>query len=171
MKVTVNAEKLRSIVELLSEVRLMLDGGWHYSSPIVRMRANQPYVKTDAQGVLEEIVLEPCGVVIERPDALSIVAELVSDLDRTSAMLSCLDERAKELGVDTRLMVGADLTLLTRVYAQLTQDISRAANDAVDALKDAPPPRAERKRRVTAMAATPAQTVLPNTTTTEIETT
>lgn len=136
---TVNAEKLAAIVTLLSEVRLMLDGGWHYSSPIIRLRA--------VEGPKGEDNLDPCGVIIERADALSMVAELVSDLDRTSTAIMCLDEQARDLEVDTKVMCGADLALLARVYQKLAQEISRAANDAVDALRPPVPAKPERKRR------------------------
>lgn len=147
---TVNAEKLSAIVTLLSEVRLMLDGGWHYSSPIIRLRA--------VEGPKGEDNLDPCGVVIERPDALSMVAELVADLDRTATSIMCLDEQARELEVDTKVMCGADLTLLSRVYQKLAQDISRAANEAVDALRPPVATKPERKRRGSAAT---AQTSIP----------
>lgn len=152
---TVNAEKLSAIVTLLSEVRLMLDGGWHYSSPIIRLRA--------VEGPKGEENLDPCGVIIERADALSMVAELVADLDRTATAIMCLDQQAIELEVDTKVMCGADLGLLARVYQKLAQDVSRAANEAVDALKPPPSTKPERKRRSPTNASSSAQTSLLNT--------
>lgn len=148
---TVNAEKLAAIVTLLSEVRLMLDGGWHYSSPIIRLRA--------VEAPKGEGNLDPCGVIIERADALSMVAELVADLDRTATSIMCLDQQAIELEVDTKVMCGADLALLARVYQKLAQDISRAANEAVTALTPPPATKPERKRR----GSTSTQTSLPTT--------
>jgi hypothetical protein len=153
--VSVNAEKLYAIVTLLSEVRLMLDGGWHFSSPIIRLRA--------AEAPTGDENLDPCGVIIERPDALSMVAELVADLDRTATAIMCLDQQASELEVDTKVMCGADLGLLSRVYQQLAQDVSRAANTAVDALKPPPTTKPERKRRSPTTSSSSAQTSLLNT--------
>ena len=147
---TVNAEKLSAIVTLLSDVRQMLDGGWHYSSPVIRLRAVRP---------IGEENFDPCGVVIERSDALSIVAEIVSDLDRTASTIACLDMQATELEVDTKVMCGADLALLARVYQKLAQDISRAANEAIDQLRPPVATKPERKRRGSAAT---AQISIPN---------
>lgn len=110
-----NAEKLHQVVELLAQVRMVLDGGWHYSSPILR-------------GGL------PPSMLVERSDALSMVAEVIKDLDAVSSTLFALSSRAEELEVDTKSMCGADLDLQGRVYQKLAQDISRAANEAVDSL-------------------------------------
>lgn len=84
-------------------------------------------------------------MVVERPDALGIVADVVTDLASVSSMLFSLEERAKELGVDTVVLCQADLGLLARTYQVLAQDISNAANRAIDALTAAAP-KAERKR-------------------------
>ena len=84
-------------------------------------------------------------MVVERPDALGIVADVVTDLASVSSVLFSLEERAKELGVDTLVLCQADLGLLARTYQILAQDISNAANRAVDALTVAAP-KAERKR-------------------------
>jgi hypothetical protein len=133
----------------------MLDGGWHFSSPIIRMRA------LEAPKGAENV--DPCGVIIERADALSMVAELVSDLDRTATAIMCLDQQAIELEVDTKVMCGADLGLLARVYQKLSQDVSRAANEAVDALKPPPTTKPERKRRGPQGPSSSTQTSLLNT--------
>ena len=121
-------EKLSQIVEFLGQVRTVVDGGWHYSSPIIRHESNETRI-----------------MVVERPDALGIVADVVTDLARVSSVLFSLEERAKELGVDTLVLCQADLGLLARTYQILAQDISNAANRAVDALTVAAP-KAERKR-------------------------
>jgi hypothetical protein len=123
-----DTEKLSQIVEFLAEVRTILDGGWHYSSPLIRHESNQTRV-----------------MVIERPDALGIVADVVTDLASVSSCLYSLDQRAKELDVNTVVLCGADLELLARTYQALAQEISNAANRAVDTLTAAAP-KVERKR-------------------------
>jgi hypothetical protein len=84
-------------------------------------------------------------MLVERPDALGIVADVVTDLASVSSVLFTLEERAKELNVDTVVLCQADLGLLARTYQLLAQDISNAANRAIDALTVAAP-KAERKR-------------------------
>lgn len=119
-----DTEKLSQIVEFLAEVRTILDGGWHYSSPLIRTGPT---------------------MLVERPDALGIVADVVADIDLVSSSLFHMATRATELGVDTVTLCGADLGLLARVYQQLAQDISNGANRAIDSLS--PAPKAERKQR------------------------
>lgn len=123
-----DTEKLSQIVEFLAQVRTILDGGWHYSSPLIRTSDSSPH------GTM----------LVERPDALGIVADVVADVDLVSSSLFQMAARATELGVDTVTLCGADLGLLARVYQQLAQDISNAANRAIDTLS--PAPKAERKR-------------------------
>jgi hypothetical protein len=123
-----DTEKLSQIVEFLAEVRTILDGGWHYSSPLIRREASLPQH----------------SMLVERPDALGIVADVVVDLDAVSGTLFAMAARAAELGVDTVDLCGADLGLLARVYQALAQDVSTAANKAVSALTPATKP--ERKR-------------------------
>lgn len=123
-----DTEKLSQIVEFLAEVRTVLDGGWHYSSPLIRNDPSRP--------------LHP--MLVERPDALGIVADVVVDLDGVSGMLFGMAARAAELGVDTVTLCNADLGLLARVYQALAQEISAAANKAISTLSPAVKP--ERKR-------------------------
>lgn len=126
-----DTEKLNQIVEFLAQVRTILDGGWHYSSPLIRTGDSSPHPV----------------MLVERPDALGIVADVVADIDLVSSSLFQMAARAAELGVDTVTLCGADLGLLARVYQALAQDISNAANKAVDTLS--PAPKAERKPRAT----------------------
>jgi len=128
-----DTEKLNQIVEFLAQVRSILDGGWHYSSPLIRTRGT---------------------MLVERPDALGIVADVVADVDLVSSSLFQMASRATELGVDTVTLCGADLGLLARVYQQLAQDISNAANRAIETLS--PVPKAERKRATRPKASTPS---------------
>jgi hypothetical protein len=94
-------------------------------------------------------------MLVERPDALGIVADVVADVDLVSSSLFQMASRATELGVDTVTLCGADLGLLARVYQQLAQDISNAANRAIETLS--PVPKAERKRATRApKASTPS---------------
>lgn len=123
-----DTEKLSQIVEFLAEVRTVLDGGWHYSSPLIRNDPSRP--------------LHP--MLVERPDALGIVADVVVDLDGVSGMLFGMAARAAELGVDTVTLCNADLGLLARVYQALAQEISAAANKAISTLS--PAVKVERKR-------------------------
>jgi len=123
-----DTEKLSQVVEFLAQVRTILDGGWHYSSPLIRHESNQTRV-----------------IVTERPDALGIVADVVTDLASVSSVLFTLEERARELDVNTVALCQADLGLLARTYQVLAQDISNAANRAIEALTAAAP-KAERKR-------------------------
>lgn len=128
-KLATDTEKLNQIVEFLAQVRSILDGGWHYSSPLIRTGDSSPH------GTM----------LVERPDALGIVADVVVDIDLVSSSLFQMATRATELGVDTVTLCGADLGLLARMYQQLAQDISNAANRAIDTVS--PAPKAERKQR------------------------
>jgi hypothetical protein len=129
-KLATDREKLNQVVELLAEVRTVLDGGWHYSSPLLRLR------RADEGNP---------NLLLERADCLSMVAEVISDVDRVSDHLAALSERANALGVDTVILCGADLALLARTYKGLAVSLGNAANDAVDALTTSAP-KAERKR-------------------------
>ncbi len=143
---SVNADKLSQVVEFLAQVRLILDGGWHYSSPLIRQIPDAP------------------APLVERPDALSIVADIVKDLDSVSSTLGELATRAIELDVDTVALCRADLGLLARVYQGLAQDVSAAANRAIDQLTiSAKPERKARTPRQPKASSTnnPAQTSLP----------
>ncbi|MFA5053795.1 MAG: hypothetical protein WC565_07040 [Parcubacteria group bacterium] len=133
-----DTEKLSQIVEFLAQVRTILDGGWHYSSPLIRHESNETRV-----------------MLVERPDALGIVADVVTDLASVSSVLFTLEERAKELNVDTVVLCQADLGLLARTYQLLAQEISNAANRAIDTLT-VTAPKAERKRAPRTPKASPS---------------
>lgn len=144
-------EKLNQVVELLAEVRTVLDGGWHYSSPLLRLR------RADEGNP---------DLLVERADCLSMVAEVISDVDRVSDHLAALSDRANELGVDTTVLCGADLPLLARTYKALAVALGNAANDAVDTLT-ATAPKPDRKRAPRAPKASAASS--PNNQTSLLE--
>lgn len=134
-----NAEKLKEIVNLLAQVRSLLDGGWHYSSPLIRDEPN-------LQGLLE------------RADALGMVVEIGTDLGMLAAALGASSEKAKELDVDTRQLCGADLALLSKTYGELSAAVSTAATAALEVLTS--PDQPERKTRKRKSAAQTEQTTV-----------
>lgn len=137
----VNPEKLAQIVKLLSDVRSLLDGGYHYSSPIRRRQAAER--RAAANGVDELLFQE---ILIEKKDCLSLLADVVTELDWLQANLLELAISADELDVDTVALCGADLELQSRVYQQLSQDLSRAITAAVETLRPQAPKQERRKR-------------------------
>lgn len=138
-------EKLEQLVHFLAEVHNVLDGGWQYSSPLIRAR---------------RIAGGNPSFLVDESDCLSIVAQVVSDIDRASDKLDALATQATELNVDTRSLCGADLPLLAKTYKALAIAIGNAANDAIDALATATPAAKERRPRKTKVAQTDNQTSL-----------
>jgi hypothetical protein len=135
----INPEKLAQIVKLLSDVRLLLDGGYHYSSPIRRRQAAERRAAVIADDEFQEIL-------VEKKDCLSVLAEIVTELDWLQSNLLELAIAADELDVDTVALCGADLELQSRVYQQLSQDLSRAVTLAVETLRPQSV-KPERKKR------------------------
>lgn len=131
--------KLRQIVQILAEVRTLLDGGWHYSSPIIRTQSE---------------------MLLETPDALGIVNEIVVDLELLSTSLFEVHARTSDLGLNTVELCGADLELLARVYQALSQDIAVAVTRAKDLLMPAAKP--ERKRAPRTPKVSPSSPSSPN---------
>ncbi len=115
-----NADKLAKVVELLAQVRTVLDGGYHYSSPFLRSRGDGPQL---APPILRE-----------KPDALSLLADVVEDLTFLSSALTELDDQAKGLEIDTKAMCETDLGLYQRTYEQLAIAVASAVQTAVAAL-------------------------------------
>lgn len=115
-----NSEKLTQIVTFLDNVRTVLDGGYHYSSPFLRTRG-------DADGLAPPVLRE-------KPDALGLLEDIVADLMSLAQSLDALDDEAKQLKVDTRAMCGADLSLYTKIYDQLATDVGIAVQNAIERL-------------------------------------
>lgn len=113
-------KKLAQIAELLAAVRTLLDGGYHYSSPFLRSRGD-----TDA---------EAPPMIREKADGLSLLSDIVSDLQSVAVSLDQLDDQAKELKLNTVAVCGVDLSLYTRVYDQLATEIKAAVQVAIDGL-------------------------------------
>jgi len=137
--------KLRQIVQILAEVRILLDGGWHYSSPIIRTKSE---------------------MLLETPDALGIVNEIVVDLELLSTSLFEVHSRTSDLGVNTMELCGADLELLARAYQQLSQDIAMAVTRANDLLMPAAKP--ERKRAARTPKTSPSSPSSPSSTSNQV---
>lgn len=126
----------------------MLDGGWHFSSPLIRKRS----------------VSEGGALVIEHSDCLSMIAETIVDIDRVADHLSVLAEQAEQLGVDAKALCGADLPLLARTYKALGVAIGNAANDAVEALTLAAASKPRGRKPKVAQVGDSGQTSLLDTT-------
>jgi hypothetical protein len=148
---TINPEKLSQIVKLLSDVRTLLDGGYHYSSPIRRRQAAER--RASANGVDETYFQE---ILVEKKDCVSLLADVVIELDWLQANLFELAIAADELDVDTVALCGANLELQARVYEQLSQDLSRAITVAVEALRPQATKPERRKRGPNKPKSTPS---------------
>lgn len=123
-------DRLASVVQCTSRIQLMTEGGWQYSSPLVRESGGP------------EIPL------LDTPDAISIVSLVVGDIDMLARELSCLVDEARALGIDPVAMCQVDLPGLARAYQQLAMDLGAAAQRAVETMRQ--PPKPERKRRASA---------------------
>jgi hypothetical protein len=121
-------DKLGLVVRCTSRIQLLTEGGWQYSSPLIR----------EAGG--EAVPL------LDTPDAISIVSLVVGDLDELSRDLFGLVEVASSLGIDTVAMCQVDLPTQARVYQQLAMDLGSAAQRAVDALRQSATAKPERRR-------------------------
>lgn len=113
-------KKLAQIAELLAAVRTLLDGGYHYSSPFIRSRGDSDD--------------SPPPMIREKADGLSLLSDIVSDLQNVALSLDNLDDQAKDLKLNTIAICGVDLALYTRVYDQLATDIKAAMQTAIDGL-------------------------------------
>jgi hypothetical protein len=120
-------DRLAAVVQCTTRIQLMTEGGWQYSSPIVRESGGP------------EIPL------LDVPDAISIVSLMVGDIDMLARELSCLAEESRTLGIDSVAMCQVDLPSLALAYQQLAMDLGSAAQRAVDAMRQ--PAKPERRRR------------------------
>jgi len=126
-----DADKLKATVTLLAEVQRALDGGWYYSSPLVR-----------------EGVFENPAIIQESPGAIGIVRMVAEDVNALATYLLTLQERAVALGIDTCAICGANLSRLAGVHLRLAEElalvVSNAEGDLAPIEATAVP---ERKRR------------------------
>lgn len=135
-------DKLAAVVQHISRVQLMTEGGWQYSSPLVRESGGN------------EVPL------LDTPDAISIVALVVGDIDLLSRELFALVDEARTLGIDSIGMCRVDLPGLARIYQQLAMDLATASQKAIEQLKQ--PMRAERKRRASTTTTATQTSFLPD---------
>lgn len=135
-------DKLAAVVQHISRVQLMTEGGWQYSSPLVRETGGN------------EVPL------LDTPDAISIVALVVGDIDLLSRELFALVDEARTLGIDSIGMCRVDLPGLARIYQQLAMDLGTASQKAIEQLKQ--PMRAERKRRASTATTATQTSFLPD---------
>lgn len=131
-------KKLAQIAELLAAVRTLLDGGYHYSSPFLRSRGDS------------EDQAPP--MIRERADGLSLLSDIVSDLQSVAVSLDQLDDQAKDLKLNTVAVCGVDLGLYTKIYDQLATDIKAAVQVAIDGLAANGESAAKPERRKAARA-------------------
>lgn len=121
-------DRLASVVQCTSRIQLLTEGGWQYSSPLVRESGGARIPLLDV------------------PDAISIIALMVGDIDQLSKELFTLIEESKTLGIDPVAMCQVDLPNLARAYQQLAMDLATASQRAIDAMKQ-PVGKPERRRR------------------------
>lgn len=107
-------DKLKAVVQCTARIQLVTEGGWQYSSPLVRESGGS------------EVPL------LDTPDAISIVALMVGDIDQLSRELFALVEEAKSLGIDPMAMCSLDLPCLARTYQQLAMDLATASQRAIE---------------------------------------
>lgn len=133
-------EKLNQVVQVVSRIQLLTEGGWQYSSPLIREEG------------------EPRGIpLLETPDSISLVQLVVGDIDQLHRELVRLVEDAKGLGIDTVTICGADIAAQARAYQQLAMDLGTAAQRALETMREAPAPR----RRRANLSTSDRQTKLP----------
>lgn len=126
-------QKLAQIAELLAAVRTLLDGGYHYSSPFLRSRGDS------------EDQAPP--MIREKPNGLGLLSDIASDLESVALSLAHLDERARELKLDTQSVCGVDLSLYTKIYEQLATSLKAAVQAAIDGLANSGEAIAKPERR------------------------
>jgi hypothetical protein len=131
-------DRLAAVVSVTSRIQLVTEGGWQYSSPLVREQGGK------------EIPL------LDTPDALSMMALIVGDLDLLSRDLYALVEEAKGLGIDAAAMCGVDLATSARVYQQLAMDLGTASQRAIEAMAQSKPAGPGRRRRSNGASASAA---------------
>jgi hypothetical protein len=125
-------KKLAQISELLAAVRTLLDGGYHYSSPFLRSRGDAPDLAPP--------------MVREKSDALSLLADIQEDLVSIALSLEQLDEQARVLQLDTKLICGVELSLYKKVYDTLAKDLAVTVKIAVDTLNGESVVKPDRRR-------------------------
>lgn len=131
-------DRLAAVVQCTARIQLLTEGGWQYSSPLVRESGGHAVPLLDT------------------PDALSLVALVVGDLDILSKELFGLVDQAKDLGIDPLAMCQVDLATSARVYQQLAMDLATASQRAIDAMRQ--PAKPERRRRSNGAGSTSSTT-------------
>lgn len=131
-------DKLKAIVTCTSRIQLLTEGGWQYSSPLVREAGG------DAVPLLNT------------SDAISIAALVAGDVDILSRELFALVDETKTLGFDPVAMCQVDLATQARVYQQLAMDFATATQRAIEGLKQSAQGKPERRRRSNGASVAPA---------------
>lgn len=131
-------DKLKAIVTCTSRIQLLTEGGWQYSSPLVRQTGGEAIPLLDTS------------------DAISIVALVAGDVDILSRELFGLFEESKALGFDSLAMCQVDLATQARVYQQLAMDLATATQRAIESLKQSAQPKERRRRSNGSASAAPA---------------
>lgn len=125
-----NTERLAQIVELLGRISTLIDGGYQYSSPLVRDKYQGKY----------------SGPLVHHNGVLELLNSIATDVSHLGAELQAANELATTLGVDTVAMCQADLPVLSRAYDALCIDIVAACVRASEVISP-PAKQAERQRR------------------------
>jgi hypothetical protein len=136
---TPNVDRLSQITNLLARVRTLLDGGWHYSSPLVRGSHAEHYGN------------QP---LVERPNALDVLESVAQDLDHLSQELATANDTANELKLDTMVLCQANLELLATIYMNLSIELYSALAKARESLAETKP-KVERPRKPRAPKSVP----------------
>lgn len=127
-----NTERLGRIVELLARLSLLLDGGYQYSSPLVRERFHE------GKTTLETPLVHHNGF-------LELLNEVGTDLNHLGAEIRAAQDLAAQLGVDPLALCGADLSALSRVFDGLCLDLVSAVGRAREIID--PPSKADKPKR------------------------
>jgi hypothetical protein len=128
-----NTERLGQIVELLARLCLLLDGGYHYSSPLVRERFHE------GKTTLETPVVHHNGL-------LDLLQDISHDLNHLGAEIRAAQDLAAQLGVDPVALCGADLPALGRAFDGLCLDLVTAVGKAHEIID--PPAKVDRPKRM-----------------------
>lgn len=127
-----NTERLGQIVELLARLSLLLDGGYQYSSPLIRQRF------AEGRTTLETPLLHHNGL-------LDLLNEVGNDLNHLGSEIRAAQDVATQLGVDSVALCGADLPALGRAFDGLCLDLITAVGKAREIID--PPTKADKAKR------------------------
>ncbi len=136
---TPNTERLAQIVKLLARISMLIDGGYQYSSPLVRENYGDKYA----------------GPLVHHNGVLELLNAVATDVGHLGAELQAANELATSLGVDTIAIFSADLPALARACDALCIDIVAACVRASDTISPAKAPERTRRARTKALASSP----------------